>query len=154
LARLLPRDLLHDLPCRHSQRRQAQRDALRALGSREDELNATFYPVEVIRAGVPRIYAFSAGKIDPPHWGSVFRLSETESFVQSSDTTIQPLHIRSEPQLSIEAATHSVLMFTLLHYGALKVPKLPITVHNADALENAFSRAAARELASDVPSGF
>ena len=152
LARLLPRDLLHDLRVVIHSDGKLKRDALRALGSREDELNATFYPVEVIRAGVPRIYAFSAGKIDPPHWGSVFRLSETESFVQSSDTTIQPLHIRSEPPLSIEAATHSVLMFTLLHYGALKAPKLPITVHNADALENGILRGLLPvELASAIP---
>lgn len=140
LARLLPHDLLHDQRVVVHSDGRLKRDALRALGSREDELNATLYPVEVIRAGVPRIYAFSAGKIDPPRWGSVFRLNAAESFVQSSDATIQPLHIRCEPPLSIEAATHSVLMFTLLHYGALKAPKLPITVHNADALESGILR--------------
>ena len=59
-----------------------------------------------MRAGVPRMYAFSTGKIEPPHWGSVFRLSDTEAFVQSSETTIQPLHIRSEPPLQHRSRRH------------------------------------------------
>lgn len=152
MAKLLPHGLLHDQRVVIHSDGKLRRDALRALGSVEDELNATFYPVEVIRAGVPRIYSFSAGKIDPPRWGSVFRLSETESFVQTSDATIQPLHVRCEPPLSIEAATHSVLMFTLLHYGALKAPKLPVSIHNADALENGILRGLMPgELDTDIP---
>ncbi len=140
LARLLPRALLgKQRVVIHSDGR-LRRDALRALGSWEDELEATFYPVEVLRAGVPRMYALSAGKIDPPCWGSVFRMSDTEALVQSSDATTQPLNVRCEPPLTIEQAAHSVLLFTLFHYGALKPPKLPITIHNADSIETGILR--------------
>ncbi|MEP7294302.1 MAG: hypothetical protein ABI835_21110, partial [Chloroflexota bacterium] len=152
LARLLPRDLLHKQRVVIHSDGRLKRDAQRALGSWEDELNATFYPVEVIRAGVPRMYALNAGKIEPPRWGSILRLSETEAFVQTSDTSVQPLHIHAEPALSIDQAAHSVLMFTLFHYGTLKMPKLPVTVHNADPIETGILRGVLpTELVTDVP---
>ena len=152
LTRLFPRDLLQKKRILIHSDGKLRRDAQRALGSWEDELNSTFLPVEVIRAGVPRMYAFNAGKIDPPHWGSVFRLSDNEAFLQSSDTTIQPLHIRSEPPLSIEEATHSVLLFTLFHYGTLKSPKLPVTIHNSESIETGILRGVMpTELETPIP---
>ncbi len=152
LARLLPRDLLHQQRIVVHCDGKLHRDTQRALGSWEDELNATLYPVEIVRAGVPRMYAFNAGKIDPPHWGSMFRLSENEAFVQSSDSTVQPLQVRSEPPLKIEQAVHSVLLFTRLHYGAIKTPKLPVTLHNGDALETGILRGVLPDaLETDVP---
>jgi argonaute-like protein implicated in RNA metabolism and viral defense len=66
-------------------------------------------------------------------------LNQSEAFILTSsapgDATPQPLHIRTEPPLSIDDALHSVLIFTLFHYGALKRPKLPVTVHHADIIE-------------------
>ncbi len=135
LMQLFPRDLLHKQRILIHSDGRLRRNAQRALGSSEDELDSVFYPVEVIRAGVPRMYAFNAGKIDPPTWGSVFRLNDTEAFVQSSPTTLQPLHIYCEPPLTIEQAVHSVLMFTLFHYGAITPPKLPVTTYNAEPIE-------------------
>ncbi len=140
LTRLFPRDLLQKKRILVHSDGKLKRDAQRALGSWEDELNSTFLPVEVIRAGVPRMYAFNAGKIDPPRWGSIFRLSDSEAFLQSSEATIQPLQIRCEPPLTIEQATHSVLLFTVFHYGALRLPKLPITIHNDESIETGILR--------------
>jgi argonaute-like protein implicated in RNA metabolism and viral defense len=140
LAKLLPRDLLRKQRILLHFDGQLRRDEQRALGSWEDELDTTIYPVEVIRAGVPRMFALNGGKIEPPSWGSILRLSDQEAFLQSSDSTIQPLHIRCEEPLKIEQATHSVLLFTLLHYGALATPKLPVTVHNADPIEGGILR--------------
>ncbi|MCZ2096627.1 MAG: hypothetical protein LC121_10240, partial [Anaerolineae bacterium] len=128
MARLFPRDLLHKQRVVIHSDGRLRRDAQRALGSIEDELDATFLPVEILRAGVPRVYALNAGKIDPPRWGSIFRLSDTEAFVQTTDATIQPLHIRAETPFTIDHAVHSVLLFTLFHYGAFRQPKLPITI--------------------------
>ena len=139
LARLLPRDLLHKQRVVIHSDGRLKRDAQRALGSWEDELDATFYPVEVIRAGVPRMYALGK-QIEAPHWGSIFRLSDTEAFIQTTEATTQPLHIRTEAPFSIEDATHSVLMFSLFHYGALKQPKLPVTVHNSESIETGILR--------------
>ena len=33
-----------------------------------------------------------------------------------------------------------MLIFTLFHYGALKAPKLPVTIHNAEAIETGILR--------------
>lgn len=140
MARLFPRELLHKQRVVVHSDGRLRRDAQRALGSIEDELDATFLPVEILRAGVPRVYALSSGKIDPPRWGSVFRLSDTEAFVQTTDATIQPLHVRAEAPFTIDQAVHSVLLFTLFHYGAFKQPKLPVTIHNADPVEHGILR--------------
>src|SRR5690606_14833599 len=113
LARLFPRDLLAEKRVVLHYEGRLRGEMLRAIGGLEDDLDAVFYPVEVIRAGVPRVYALNAGKIEPPQWGSVLRLSPTEAFIQSSGATPQPLHIRSEPPLGVEEAAQSVLMFTL-----------------------------------------
>ena len=65
---------------------------------------------------------------------------------------MQPLHIRCEPPLTIEEAAHSVLLFTLFHYGALKPPKLPVTVHNADPVEAGILRGIMpSEIESSIP---
>ncbi len=152
MTRLFPRDLLHKQRIVVHSDGRLRRDAQRALGSVEDELEATLLPVEVMRAGVPRMYALSSGKIDPPRWGSLFRLSDTEAFVQSSDATIQPLHIRAEKPLTIEQASQSVLLFTLFHYGAFKPPKLPVTIHNSDPIEHGILRGVMPpELETDIP---
>lgn len=117
-----------------------RRDVLRAIGGWEDELGATFLPVEIIQRSVPRLYAFNKGRIEQPPWGTTFKLNQSEAFVLTSsapgDATPQPLHIRTELPLSIDDAIHSVLIFTLFHYGALKRPKLPVTVHHSETIES------------------
>lgn len=145
----IPNGLLTKLlPAKHLKRQRAllhidgklPRDAGQALGSWEDELDATFSTVEIIRSGVPRLYALQAGKIEPPPWGSQFRLNENEAFVQSSDASVQPLHIRAEPPLKIEQAVESVLAFTILHYGAVRSAKLPVTIHQTESIEAGIAR--------------
>lgn len=119
-----------------------RREVLRALGAWEGEIDAQFFPVEVIRSGVPRVYALNGGKIEAPSWGSAFRLSDTEAFVltTSGDAAIQPIHLRTDPSFPIEQAIHSVLAFTLLHYGVIKPSKLPVTLYGADAIETGLRR--------------
>ncbi|MCK6579089.1 MAG: hypothetical protein L6Q98_13405 [Anaerolineae bacterium] len=140
LARLLPaaqlgkqRVLLH-IDGRLS------REAAQALGRREDALDATFLTVELIRAGVPRLYALDGGRIGPPAWGSLFRISEAEAFVQTADTSVQPLHVRAEAPLKIEQAVESILAFTILHYGMVAPSKLPVTIHQTESIEAGIAR--------------
>lgn len=136
------------LPTKHLKRQRVllhidgklQREAEQALGRWEDELDATFSPIEIIRAGVPRLYALNGGRIEPPSWGSLFRLNASEAFVQSSDSSVQPLHLRAEAPLTIEQAVESVLSFTLLHYGAIKPSKLPVTIHQTESIEAGIAR--------------
>ncbi|MDZ4763833.1 MAG: hypothetical protein SGI73_04720 [Chloroflexota bacterium] len=120
------------------------RDTLRALGGWEAEIDATFYPVEIIRHGVPRLYALQGNRIDPAPRGTIFRLNDVEAFVLTSsspfDATPQPLHIRADAAFGIETAVRSVLDFTLLHYGALKPPKLPVTMHNGSFIAGGVHR--------------
>jgi argonaute-like protein implicated in RNA metabolism and viral defense len=108
------------------------------------ELNATFYPVEILQRQVPRLYGLGKQVIQAP-WGSTFRVSDTEAFVVTadpgSDRTAQPLQIRiasdaEVPELTIEQAVYSVLAWTLLHYGSQGAAMLPVTVqHAADLAE-------------------
>jgi len=133
-----------------------KREVMWALQSWEDETGSTLMPVEIVRRGIPRLYSFRAGKIEPPEWGSTFRLSDTEAFLVTSfapaDITPQPLHIRVEPPLTIDQALQSVMAFSLFHYGSLRLPKLPVTIHHADLIEGSILRGVMpTPFESDVP---
>jgi hypothetical protein len=102
------------------------------------KLKTEFYPVEVVQRDIPRLYALDNGVTQAP-WGSVFLLNENEAFVVSSipsaDSTPRPLQIRCPlGNLPIEQAVYSVLCWTLLHYGTLGTPKLPVSIQNSDNL--------------------
>jgi hypothetical protein len=144
LEQLFPRQLLQQKRIVLHYDGWLRRDVLRAIGGWEDELGATIYPVEIVQRGVPRLYAFNRGKIEQPAWGTTFKLNDREAFILTSsapgDATPQPLHIRTERPLSIEDAVHSAMVFTLFHYGALKRPKLPVTVHHADIIQTGAQR--------------
>ncbi len=115
-------------------------DIRRMLHALAQELGATFYPVEILRQHVPRLYGLEKQVTQAP-WGSTFRLSDTEAFVISTspgiERTAQPLHIRMErSDLTVEQAVYSVLAWTLLHYGSQGAAALPVTVqHAADLAE-------------------
>jgi hypothetical protein len=139
LEKLFPRELLSRKRIILHSDGWLRRDVLRAIGGWEDELGATFLPVEIVQRAVPRLYAFNKGRIEQPASGTTFRMNEREAIVLTSsapgDATPQPLYIRTELPLSIDDAVHSVLIFTLFHYGTLKRPKLPVTVHHSDIIE-------------------
>lgn len=109
-----------------------------ALQSWAQQLGATFHCVEIIKTGAPRVYGFQ-GRILQPLKGSAFKLNEHEAFLissppPSSHVTPWPLQIRSTAPFSIEQAIHSVLALTLLHYGSLRPPRLPISIHYSDEI--------------------
>ncbi len=110
-----------------------------ALKEWANKIGATFYLVEVIKTGTPRLYEKSKGKIQQPKKGSAFILNETEAFLVSSlppftRATPRPLRIRTEPPFTIKEAIHSVLSLTLLHYGSLMPPRAPVTIHYGDKI--------------------
>jgi hypothetical protein len=116
--------------------RGAEKQALRSWAQK---ISATFQLAEVIKSGAPRLYVSGVNGIEQPPKGSVFKLSNTEAFMVSSlppfaDATPQPLHIRTDPPFSVEQAIHSVLSLTLLHYGSLREPRLPVTIHYSDKI--------------------
>ena len=118
-------------------------DLLQALAGWGQAIKAAFCPVEINRLGAPRIYALEGGIVKPP-WGSAFKLSDREallvSFVAKEDITPQPLRVRLPahpllpPPVAIEGVLRSILVWTLLAYGAERLPKLPVTTMNAEQL--------------------
>lgn len=156
LSSLFPLDLLGGQRVVIHNNGRLRREELRALGEWEAELDAIFLPVEIMRHDIPRLYALEAGKISRPPWGTAFKLNDLEAFVVTSaapaDATPHPLHVRIEPPLTIDQALHSVTMFTLLHYGALKTPKLPVTVHHAEHIRASVLRGVLPDIhQGDVP---
>lgn len=110
-----------------------------ALKHWAEQIGAHFHLVEIIKTGSPRLYCESARTIQQPPKGSIFKLSDQEALLVSSlppfkNATPQPLHVRTEKPFSIEEAIHSILSLTVLHYGSLRQPKLPVTVHYSDKI--------------------
>ena len=109
------------------------------------EIGSEFYFVEIIKTGNPRIYDSSAKTLKAPK-GSIFKLSDTEAFLVSSkfpDTfpaTPQPVRVCTHPPFPLNQALHSVLMLTLLHYGSVRPPRLPVTTYYADKISNMASQ--------------
>jgi len=102
-------------------------------------IGATFHLVEVIKSGSPRIYGVVNSEVVQPHKGSAFLISATEALLVSTlppfaDATPQPLRIRTGSSISINQALDSVLALTSLHYGSLRQPRLPVTIHYSDKI--------------------
>ncbi|MEQ8675164.1 MAG: hypothetical protein RLP44_20675 [Aggregatilineales bacterium] len=105
-------------------------------------IGAVFLPVEINRFGAPRLYGIDDKGICKPTWGSAVKLSASEALLVSSvpdaDVTPQPVSISivgdAHQNLPIEEALRSVLVWTLLTYTPGKLPKLPVTIMNADQL--------------------
>lgn len=150
----IPADVLHSLfpPALFTGKRVViHRDGLfrgdekQALKIWAAQLNAQFHLVELLKTGTPRLYQFlpktqlQAATVQQPLKGSAFRLNDHQAFLISSlppftNVTPYPLHVRTEAPFSIEEAVHSVLALTLLHYGSLRSPRLPVTIHYSDEI--------------------
>lgn len=101
-------------------------------------IGAKLYPVEVIKSGAPRLYRNSSSIVESPQKGDCLFLSGTEAILVSSlppfkTGTPNPLQIRSKV-LPIEQAVDSVLSLTMLHYGSIRAPRLPVTIHYSDKI--------------------
>lgn len=112
--------------------RQALRDWARQIG-------ATFYLVQVIKSGAPRLYAYEDQRFAQPTKGSAFLLSDNEALLVSSlppfkNATPMPLRITADRPFTIDQALQSVLAMTTMHYGSLRPPRLPVTIHYSDKI--------------------
>jgi hypothetical protein len=104
-----------------------------------EQIGATFYFVEILKSGAPRLYGIQNRQTQQPPKGSVFQVSESQALLVSSlppfpNATPQPLQIQTEAPFTIGQAIHSVLSLTLLHYGSLRPPRLPVTIHYSDKI--------------------
>lgn len=119
-------------------------DVLDRLHRWASVLNSRFLPIEILHRDVPRLYGLEGGITQAP-WGSVFRVNDAEAFVVSSEpaqgSTPLPLYLRvPDMSLPIEQAIYSVLAWTLLHYGTLGTPKLPVTIQHAEDMAQWLAR--------------
>lgn len=140
---------------RDGQFRGGEKSALKEWAK---QIGAEFHLVEVIKSGAPRLYqSTAASAIDRPPKGTAFKISDTEAFLVSSlppfkGSTPRPLQIRTEPTFPIENAIHSVLSLTLLHYGSVREPRLPVTIHYSDKIaELSLLGIKPKDLEGDVP---
>lgn len=130
------------------------------------KIGASFHLVEVIKSGAPRLYAVGPkqgqgetreSSIVQPQKGSAFIISSSEAILVSSlppfaNATPRPLRIRSEPPFSIELAIQSVLAMTNLHYGSVRSPRLPVTIHFSDKIAGlALKGIKPKNLEGDIP---
>ena len=104
-----------------------------------EEIGAEFSLVEILKSGAPRMYIETNSKIGQPPTGSIFKINDREALLISSlppflNATPRPLQIRCDDSISVEHALHSVLSLTLLHYGSVRPPRLPVTVHYSDKI--------------------
>ncbi|MFW9990685.1 MAG: Piwi domain-containing protein [Candidatus Odinarchaeota archaeon] len=117
--------------------RRSEKEGLKRWAGK---IRATFHFVEIIKTSNPRLYAMEEnGKVKQPEKGTTFKINEREALLISTlpavrDVTPLPLKIRTESPFTVEKAVHSVLSFTLLHYGSVYQPKLPVTVHYSDRI--------------------
>nr|BBH86659.1 hypothetical protein KTC_14100 [Thermosporothrix sp. COM3] len=121
-----------------------EKQALQAWGA---HIQAQFLPVEILRTGIPHLYGveLSADELSAdrqaqaihPSAGCALKLDEQQALLvtaqpSAQEAPVEPLHIRTEPPLSIEQALHSVLSFTLLHADVQTRSRFPVTIHYSD----------------------
>lgn len=114
-------------------------DEKSALQDWAAKIGATFLLMEVIKTGSPRIYALENGTTAQPKKGHAFVVSSSEAIVVSTlppfkNATPMPLRIRADGAFPIEQAIEAVLAMTNLHYGSVRPPRLPVTIHYSDKI--------------------
>lgn len=119
-------------------------------------IGATFYPVAIETELVPHIYSLAKKSIGTPDWGTMFVLNGEEALIVTTttdnETMPMPLFVSAPPALGIEYGLHSVLMWTLLHYGTLRPSRLPVTIQYAREMQEWMARGQLPSAtAGDVP---
>ncbi len=99
--------------------------------------------VECRKSSIPRLYNLVNKTITAPEKGLALRISSTEAVLVTTEVTenmglAYPLRLTvitgNHPALiypPIEQVVETTLKLTLLHYGALKMPRLPMPVYGA-----------------------
>ncbi|MEH2026245.1 Piwi domain-containing protein [Nostoc sp.] len=99
--------------------------------------------VECRKSNIPRLYNLVNKTIAAPEKGLALRISSTEAVLVTTEVTEKmglayPLRLTvitgNHPALispPIEQVVETTLKLTLLHYGALKMPRLPMPVYGA-----------------------
>jgi hypothetical protein len=125
---------------------QDEIEVLKELGRKR---GAEFYLVEVIKSGAPRIYAEKKGI-----W---VKINENEAYLLTTSRTQGtpvPIIVRLPKiyeDFSIEDAVISITSMTLLHWGSIKPPRLPVTTHYADKIGQFLLEGIISNLEGNIP---
>lgn len=111
------------------------REWARAIGSK-------FILVECSKSCIPRLYNLNGGVITAPEKGLALRLSSREAILITTKVSenvglARPLRLKVHPeghQVPIERVIETTLKLTLLHYGALQTPRLPMPIYGSDRM--------------------
>jgi argonaute-like protein implicated in RNA metabolism and viral defense len=112
------------------------------LLSRADAINAKLILVECYKSGIPRLYDLDNGNLTQPSRGLALRLSSREVILVTTQVldnigVPRPLRLKIHEkgeQISLESLVNITLKSTLLHYGSLKDPRLPVFLYAADRI--------------------
>ncbi|MFN6186138.1 MAG: Piwi domain-containing protein, partial [Microcystis sp.] len=112
------------------------------LLARARAINAKFILVECYKTGISRLYNLQQKQINAPSKGLAFALSKREVILITSQLSEQicfPLPLRLKvhelgEQVHLKQLVDTTLKLTLLHYGSLKEPRLPIPLYGADII--------------------
>jgi hypothetical protein len=124
-------------------------DEIKALKDLEENLGIKFYLVEVIKSGAPRIYSEKKGT-----W---VKINENEAYLLTTSRTQGtpiPIIVRlpeTYEDFSIEDAVISITSMTLLHWGSIKPPRLPVTTHYADKIGQFLLEGIISDIEGNIP---
>ena len=106
-------------------------------------INSKFILVECYKSGIPRLYNWNGQVIKAPTKGLALRMSSREVILVTtelkSENTGLPLPLRlriheAGHPVSIEDLVETTLKLTLLHYGSLNPPRLPVPLYGSDII--------------------
>ena len=106
-------------------------------------INSKFILVECYKSGIPRLYNWNGQVIKAPTKGLALRLSSREVILVTTEVKSEnmglplPLRLRIHDAghlVSIEDLVETTLKLTLLHYGSLNPPRLPVTLYGSDII--------------------
>ncbi|AFY55098.1 uncharacterized protein containing piwi/argonaute domain [Rivularia sp. PCC 7116] len=106
-------------------------------------INSKFVLVECYKSGIPRLYNWNGQVIKAPTKGLALRVSSREVILVTTELKSEnmglplPLRLRIHEaghQVSIEDLVDTTLKLTLLHYGSLREPRLPVPLYGSDVM--------------------
>ncbi|MEL7242514.1 MAG: Piwi domain-containing protein [Cyanobacteria bacterium J06573_2] len=106
-------------------------------------INSKFILVECYKSGIPRLYNWNGQVIKAPTKGLALRLSSREVILVTTELKNENMGLPLPLRLKIHEAGHSVsiedlvdttLKLTLLHYGSLREPRLPVPLYGSDVM--------------------
>ncbi|MCJ8282289.1 MAG: hypothetical protein MJK14_21250 [Rivularia sp. ALOHA_DT_140] len=106
-------------------------------------ISSKFILFECYKSGIPRLYNWNGQVIKAPTKGLALRLSSREVILITTEVKSEnmglpdPLRLRIHEAghlVSIEDLVETTLKLTLLHYGSLKPPRLPVPLYGSDIM--------------------